>query len=97
MLGRCNAPDAEPVAVEIRVVVEHEDLDRFILQGGGLVIHGFGCVVDRSDRDFDRRGVGKAALIGDDIGEAVEAVIVRVWHVRDARSIRRHLGSAVFG
>ena len=85
MLSGQNAPDVEPVAVEIRVVVEHGDLDRLVLRRGDLVVGGFGRVVDRSHGDLDRRGVGEAARVGDDVGEAVGAVVVRVRRILHGR------------
>ena len=69
--GGRNTPDAQPVAVEVRVVVEHGNLDRLVLPRGGLVVGGFWRVVDRGHGDLDARGVGQAARVRDDVGEAV--------------------------
>ena len=86
MPGGRNTLDSQPVTVDVHVVVEHGDLDRFFFQGGGPVVGSFGCIVDRSHGDLDRRGVGEAARVGDDVGEAVGAVVVRVRRILDGRS-----------
>ena len=97
VLGGRHALDAQPVAVQINVVVEHGDLDRLILRGGGLVVGGFGRVVDRNHRHLHRRGVGEAARVGDDVSEAVRPVVVRVRRILHGRPGADHLRLPVSG
>ena len=64
-----------------RVVAGQATADGLVLRGAGGIVYRHGHIVDRLDRQRHRGAALVAVLVGDGVGEAVRAVVVRFGRV----------------
>ena len=69
------------IAIDIRVVVQHRDVNRNVFVGSSRIVHCHRRVVDRIDGDRHRNDIALNGAVAGLIGEGVSAVEVGVGRV----------------